>query len=599
MKPTNWNRIALYAAGLVTALGMAAPAFSQESLEQRLDRLEKQNEETRKNNEILQKQNEALMKLLQNNPPSSPVSTTAPPSLGADDVRNIVNGYMQEKEAKQAKEADAAATVDPDGRYRIGSDLRMSANWQNGLVISTPNKDFSMHIGGWVQYDNVGWSQTTAMRANPIGKAGAQPGIGSGVAAGGIGNLQDGSYFRRIRLQTDGKFWENYEYTLTLAFENDQFETVGLDEFWVGATNIPLIGTARLGHVKNAIGIEADMSGSSKVMTFLERSSYSEGIELNQNFVTGLWLGNNYFDQRATWSTVLFTPDNGAASGAYFGDGQWGAQGRLTALPLYQNDGRCLLHLGLSGGWRATTNNINGAAGTNSNLKTVTLQARAEMRDDDPAGSASLPQALPNSNSNRMLSTGPIVAASDFLLGTEVLYILGPLSIQGEYGFNFVNDATGFVSVGNAGTPAAGKFIALPSAQNYTFSGGYLQLAYTLTGENRAYDKRLGRLDSYYFGRQGLRNNAWFVRDEDGRLNFNTGAVELAARYSYLDLNDGTGKTRIQGGIMNGLTLGVNWYLNDNAKLQLQYVYDNRFDVPSTTIPGYTSGVGIRMQFSY
>src|SRR5204863_229559 len=99
----------------------------------------------------------------------------------------------------------------------------------------------------------------------PGGRPGAKQGVASGEALGGIGDLEDGTYFRRIRLQTDGKFWENYDYTLTLALENNQFSTVGLDEFWVGATNIPFIGTARLGHVKNAIGIEADMSGSSKV----------------------------------------------------------------------------------------------------------------------------------------------------------------------------------------------------------------------------------------------------------------------------------------------------------------------------------------------
>ena len=69
-----------------------------------------------------------------------------------------------------------------------------------------------------------------------------------------------------------------------------------------------------------------------------------------------------------------------------------------------------------------------------------------------------------------------------------------------------------------------------PPAQSYVFRGGYVQLAYTFTGENRSYDKRLGRLDSYYFGRQGNFNNAWFVRDEDGRLNFSMGAVEIAAR---------------------------------------------------------------------
>ena len=35
------------------------------------------------------------------------------------------------------------------------------------------------------------------------------------------------------------------------------------------------------------------------------------------------------------------------------------------------------------------------------------------------------------------------------------------------------------------------------------FNGGYVQLAYTLTGENRAYDKRGGTLARYYFGNQG------------------------------------------------------------------------------------------------
>ena len=69
---------------------------------------------------------------------------------------------------------------------------------------------------------------------------------------------------------------------------------------WVGMKEIPLIGTIRVGHQKVPQGFEGDMVSSSKAMTFLERSAYSEAIELNQNFVTGIWLGNNYFDQRAT-----------------------------------------------------------------------------------------------------------------------------------------------------------------------------------------------------------------------------------------------------------------------------------------------------------
>jgi phosphate-selective porin OprO/OprP len=595
MKPTIWTWYATLAAGVVLALGMSPAVFGQESLEERLARQEKQIEEIRKNAEVLQKQNEALMKLLSSGTASTPVSTSGPAPLAADDVRNIVNGYLQEKEAQQ-KAAQAVGSTDADGKYKIGSDLRMAATWRNGLVISTTHDDFSMHIGGWVQYDNVFWDQSTLLKAAPGARPGPKQGVAYGVSAGGIGDLQDGTYFRRIRLQTDGKFWENYEYTLTLALENNQFSTIGLDEFWVGGTNIPVLGTVRFGHVKNAIGLEADMSASSKVMTFMERSSYSESIELNQNFVTGMWMGNNYFDQRATWSGVIFRPDNGASSGAFYGDGQWGWQGRLTALPLYENDGRHLLHLGLSGGWRTGTNNL-----TTSALKTIQLRARPELRDDDPAAQGGTPTApvaggaqdIPNANSNRMIDTGAIVAPHDYLMGTELLYILGPLSIQGEYGWNFVQDATGFAPAGSKITNA------LATAQNYTFSGGYAQLAYTLTGENRAYDKRLGRLDSYYFSRKGNYSNAWLVRDEDGRLNWSMGTWEVAARYSYVDLNDGSGLNTIQGGRMDGLTLGLNWYLNDNMKFQFDYVYDHRYDLPSTAIPGSTRGFGMRMQFNY
>jgi hypothetical protein len=356
MKPKYWSQFAIMAAGVITALGTSTPVFAQESLEQRLERLEKQNEEIRKNAELLQKQNETLLKLINTDAAGQPISTRSAAPLAADEVRGIISSYLQEKETKEA--AALPPGVLPDGRYKIGGDLRMSANWKNGLVLSTPNNDFSLHLGGWLQYDNVWWNQSGPLINAPGGRPGAKQGVGAGVSLGGIGSLEDGTYFRRIRLQTDGNFWENYEYTLTLALENNQFNTIGLDEFWVGAKNIPFIGTARAGHVKNAIGLEADMTASSKSMTFLERSSYSESIELNQNFVTGLWLGNNYFNERATWSGVLFRPDNGASSGVFYGNDQYGAQGRLTALPIFENDGRCLLDLGVYGGWRSgTTNN--------------------------------------------------------------------------------------------------------------------------------------------------------------------------------------------------------------------------------------------------
>ena len=159
-----------------------------------------------------------------------------------------------------------------------------------------------------------------------------------------------------------------------------------------------MIGSLRLGHIKTPMGLEADMSSSSRSMTFMERSSYSEAIELSQNFGTGIWAGGSYADDRITYQTMVFRPDNGN-SGDFFGDGQYAFQSRVTCLPFYEDQGRHLLHLGISGGWRDGTNNL---ANANYIGNTVTLQARPELRDDDPAGG----QAITNSNSSRMVSTG-------------------------------------------------------------------------------------------------------------------------------------------------------------------------------------------------
>jgi phosphate-selective porin OprO/OprP len=138
------------------------------------------------------------------------------------------------------------------------------------------------------------------------------------------------------------------------------------------------------------------------------------------------------------------------------------------------------------------------------------------------------------------------------------------------------------------------------------FNGGYIQLAYTLTGENRAYDKRGGTLAREYFGKPGPYENAWIVRDADGHLCWGRGAWEIAARYSYVNLNSGSGLNRIQGGAMDGVTLGLNWYVNTNLNVNFDWTYNDRYDLPTgiapgsaSTVPGYTSGFGARVQFQF
>jgi phosphate-selective porin OprO/OprP len=164
--------------------------------------------------------------------------------------------------------------------------------------------------------------------------------------------------------------------------------------------------------------------------------------------------------------------------------------------------------------------------------------------------------------------------------------------VQAEYGFQWINHAVGIAPAGFVFNPK------LTSPQDYMFSGGYVQVAYTLTGENRAYDKRFGTLDRTYF-KNGPYTNAWFVRNDDGDLDVGWGAWEVAARYSYVNLNDGAGLDRIQGGVLNGLSLGLNWYLNANLKCNFDWIYDRRSELAPGTFGGYTSGYGMRVQFEF
>ena len=446
--------------------------------------------------------------------------------VNQDAVNAMVDRRLKEiEEAKKQEEEQKKQFADQQG-YVVGSNLPVTANFKDGLFLwlDTPNKDFTMHLGGWMQLDNVFWDQSPALKTSyRVHSAGTDQGVASGDNLGGIGDLQDGVYFRRIRPFAEGTFWETGEYRLIIALENDQYDTTGLDEFWVGETKIPVIGTIRAGHVKDPVGLEGDMTASSRCMTFMERSSYSQAIELDQNFVTGLWLSNNYFDQRATWSFSVFRPDVAAATGYAFGDDQWGWQGRLTALPIYEDDGRRLLHLGLSGGWRSGTTN----PGTAS-LNTVTLACRPEMRDDDPAKAGHQRRQQQHAEHRRHRVQQRLPDGPGSLVYPRALLAPGRVWLE--------------LRRGRRGH----RFNATRRPEAYAASELRVQRRIRPSGVHA--DRREPRLRQArrHAGqgvlRQGGPTSKFFiVRDENGNIISSWGAGKLPLAYSYVNLNDGSG----------------------------------------------------------
>ncbi|MBR5035502.1 MAG: hypothetical protein IKX71_09375 [Bacteroidales bacterium] len=89
-------------------------------------------------------------------------------------------------------------------------------------------------------------------------------------------------------------------------------------------------------------------------------------------------------------------------------------------------------------------------------------------------------------------------------------------------------------------------------AFTHNFGGWYVQAGYLLFGGKQRYDSNGGK----------------YTRVERGR---NWGDIELCGRYEYCDLNDGD----VFGGCAEAYTLGLNWYVNDNVKLQLNYQFNN------------------------
>jgi phosphate-selective porin OprO/OprP len=132
-----------------------------------------------------------------------------------------------------------------------------------------------------------------------------------------------------------------------------------------------------------------------------------------------------------------------------------------------------------------------------------------------------------------VLDTGDINASGAATVAGEAAWVNGPFSLQGEF--------IQAVVLGTNSTPLS-------------FSGFYGEASMYLTGESRPYDPRTGAFarliprHNFNLGRGG----AW-------------GAIELAARFSHTDLDDGY----VQGGRLNLLMAGVNWYLNPNVRWML------------------------------
>ncbi|WP_019467275.1 OprO/OprP family phosphate-selective porin [Dyella japonica] len=266
------------------------------------------------------------------------------------------------------------------------------------------------------------------------------------------------------------------------------------------------VGNVRFGYSKTPVGFEGVTSTSAT--TFIETALPTQAV----------WEG-----RRAGVDWALVRPHFIINVGDYFWrkdlDGNnpgrtWA--GRAAWIPL--NAPGNVLHLGVSAS-RETLDWADSGA--------VPPSARLRARPEDGLSPV------------RLVDSGNLpYSKSVSRQGFEGLWIQGPWSLQGEY--------------------LQAQVERYKGKPDYDVSGFYVFTTWTLTGESRAYSD--GNVaDRRYNGRdlQAVRPaHAW-------------GAVELAVRYSELDLSDGA----ITGGKEHDWTVGANWYLGEHLKFQANYVW--------------------------
>ena len=195
--------------------------------------------------------------------------------------------------------------------------------------------------------------------------------------------------------------------------------------------------------------------------------------------------------------------------------------GRLARTLWYEDDGRKYGHAAISGSY--------GWPDANSADNQARYRTRPEARSE-----------------SRWLDTGRISGADSMaLLGLEGVANLGRTQLVGEVMNSWVARGQG--------------------SPNVSFWGGYVYASYFLTEDHMPWSRKSGTLSRIKPSTE-LGKSGW-------------GAWQVAARLSYGDFTD----QDIMGGVGKSVTLGLNWYWNSHARLQLNYIHGRLDDRVATS----------------
>ena len=501
---------------------------------------------------------------------------------------------LQELERGADKtEAQKPEAKKPKEPYEIGSDKALKDTWKDSFQAESANKDFRVKIGGRTQVDAVAFSAAPGPSQTPV-QGGLDP------------SLSDTVNFRRARFRMEGRMYELYDWACEYDFvnqinvnnsvfptERDAGPLTAVTDLWLQVRELPILGTVRVGNQKDPYGYEH--LTSSRWLNFMERSFAQDAFEgpFNNGFLPGIQVLNNNEEGDIAWQVGQFKNTSNPFGYSNSSGGSM-TVGRLVYLPVFEDEGRKLVHLAVSGRTmeprkQSLAFDENGLP-IGAPITAVRFRSRGSIRNGPPGPLNSI-----------YADTGVLAGTWQNMIGLELVGNNGPWSFQSEYFGSWLYNAR----TTNAGPYVTNGFQPKPGTNVGTvyYQAGYAEVLYFLTGESRTYSKI-----EYRFDRPIPHNNFYAIRGGGSgrRLSLSEGAWQVGVRYNYLCLNDG----EVNGGVLNGMTLGLNWLLNPNARVYFNYdlTYRDFASTPWTKTgaagtsyngSGFINGFGTRLAFDF
>jgi len=391
---------------------------------------------------------------------------------------------VEKKELEEQKQVVQEVKKKEESRPRVG--------YKNGFYLETPDKEFKLKIGGRAYGDFRAYNSDHPSN--------------------------DEFYISRARIYLSGTIYKYFDFKVEADFGK------GASNLKDGFINLNYFPSAqiKMGQFKAPFSLER--MTSSKYFTFIERSLPVDNLTPDRDI--GIMVHGAYAPVGLYYGAGVF---NGARSNESDADDHKDFVGRLAMTPFTERGPTFLkgLHLGFSTSYGEQDAAYPGDKDS--------IWNKGELKT---AGDTEFLQ----------LNDGVVHDGKRTRFGTELAWVMGPLTLEGEWMRVDLDDMKNFRG----------------DSHDLSMKGYYIQASYFLTGEERNYGVAEGA-----FNRTKIKR---VFNPSRGQW----GAFQLCIRYDRLEVSDGF----FDHGYVNegkytdrasGVTLGINWYFNDMVRFMLNY----------------------------